>query len=121
MTGAEVVEQLLRRSGLTKSELSARSGVSRSQLDDYLKGKSQPTLAQLDRLGESAGFRAALVWTADRRPRWARPNPSMEAPSLTIEERAEILPRVVHVAMAQRRRARGSNLEFPPFRTLANR
>jgi transcriptional regulator with XRE-family HTH domain len=120
VVGSEVVQELLRRSGLTKSELSARSGVSRSQLDDYLKGKSQPTLAQLDRLGESAGFRADFVWTADRTPRWARPNPHMDPPQLTVRERAEVLPRVVYVAMAQRRRAPGE-LRFPPFRTLVKR
>lgn len=104
---------------MSKSELSARSGVSRSLIDDYLKGRSQPSVAQLARLGDGAGHRLSLAWK--RRdteiPRWARPNLEMLPPPRTIDERAKLLERVVPVAMAQRRRVRG-DLEFPPFRTL---
>lgn len=123
MSAATAIEDLLSRSGLTKSQLSARSGVSRSLLDDYLKGRRQPSVAQLARLGEAAGVRLDLAWTSievDRTPRWARPNPAMDAPPLTVAERAQALERVVPVAMAMRRRPRGE-LQFPPFRSLRRR
>lgn len=55
MSGSSVVAEILRTSGLSKSALSSASGVSRSLIDAYLKGTSQPSVAQLDRLAESAG------------------------------------------------------------------
>lgn len=115
MTAAHSVADLLRR-GLTKSELAARSGVSRSLIDDYLKGRRQPTVAQLERLGEAASVRLEVTWTPTT-PRWAAPRPDMDAAGPSMTERAQILERVVDLAMALRRRARGE-LEFPPFRTL---
>ncbi|MFT4298576.1 MAG: helix-turn-helix transcriptional regulator [Aeromicrobium sp.] len=122
--GAEkAIAELLERSGLSKSELSARSGVSRSLLDDYLKGRRQPSVAQVARLGEAAGLRLDLVWTAPLQvetPQWARPNPLMEAPPLTIEERAEVLERVVATATAMRRRPRSGEDGLPALSDLGN-
>ncbi len=122
MDAATAVAQLIGRTGLTKAELSRRSGVSRALLDDYLKGCTQPSVAQLERLGEAAGLKLDLNWipaAVDIKPtpHWARPNPAMDPPPLTIQERAKVLELVVPVAMAQRRRSRGA-LEFPPFREL---
>ena len=128
MDAAVAVADLLERSGLAKSELSARSGVSRSLVDDYLKGRRQPSVAQLARLGEAAGLRLDIAWTdqvdivlpADATPQWARPNPAMDPRPTTIEQRADLLARVAPIAIALRRRERG-DLEFPPFRTLVKR
>ena len=55
MDAGPFVTELLNRSGLRKSELSARSGISRALIDDYLKARKQPTLRQLNRLAEAAG------------------------------------------------------------------
>lgn len=120
MTVAEAISDLMTRSGLSKSELCARSGVSRSLLDDYLKGRRQPAVAQLERLGEAAGLRLDVVWREldiKAAPAWARPHPSMNALPLTVAERSKVLELVVPVAMEMRRRPRGE-LAFPPFRTL---
>lgn len=116
MNASDAVADLLERSGLSKTELSRHSGVSRALIDDYLKGRRQPTVAQLQRLGESAGFRADFAWV-DPRPAWARPNPGMDATPLTIEERAQVLDQVCALAMAMPARERGE-LEFPPFPEL---
>ena len=128
MDAAAAVADLLERSGMSKTELSSKSGVSRSLIDDYLKARRQPSMAQLARLGEAAGLRLDIFWNdtpveleteVDRTPHWARPNPAMDPLPLSVEERAEVLVRVVAVAMEMRRRPRGE-LEFPPFRTLAH-
>lgn len=124
MSAAVAIEQILERSGLSKSGLSRRSGVSRAQIDTYLKGSSQPSVAQLERLGAAAGLRLDLSWTplpgasAETDPSWLRPDhPRMQPPPLTLAERGRVLERVVPIAMAQRRRPRGA-LEAPPFRSL---
>lgn len=118
MIAADALAELLEQTGMSKSELSARSGVSRSLIDDYLKARRQPSVAQLARLGKAAGLRFDIVWEQPRTPHWARPHPDMEAPPLTMQERAQVLERVVETATLQRRRARSAELEFPPFRTL---
>lgn len=126
MTAAHAIEAILEQSGLTKAELSAHSGVSRALIDDYLKGRRQPSVAQLERLGEAAGLRLDIVWRSKAEldikptPHWAIPSDDMKAGPLTVAERADVLVRVVEVAMEMRRRERGP-LEFPPFRTLAKR
>jgi len=123
---AEAIEEILQRSGLTKSELSARSGVSRALLDDYLKGRRRPAVAQLERLGTAAGLRMDITWRplaepdGIATPSWARPNPTMRPEPLTVEQRAMALEMVCDLAMELPARQRGE-LEFPPFRTLARR
>jgi len=125
MDAGAVVRELLSRSGLTKSALSAGSGVSRSSIDEYLKGERQPSLAQLERLGEAAGFTVEIQWgtaglaASDQSstPRWARPNPKMDAQPLTVHERAKVLEQVVATAVIQQRRPRGE-LKAVPFRRL---
>jgi transcriptional regulator with XRE-family HTH domain len=116
MNASEAVADLLARSGLTKAELSRRSGVSRALIDDYLKGRRQPSVAQLQKLGEPAGFHVDLAWV-DPTPAWARPNPAMDAIPLTIEERAVVLEMVCDLVAVLPARERGA-LEFPPFREL---
>lgn len=50
-----MVAEIVQRSGMSKTALSAASGVSRSLIDDYLKGRSQPSIAQVERLADAAG------------------------------------------------------------------
>ncbi|MBN9611472.1 MAG: hypothetical protein BGO26_17450 [Actinobacteria bacterium 69-20] len=119
MTAAEAIEELLAR-GLTKSELAACSGISRSLLDGYLSGRIQPSVAQLARLGASVGLQLDLAWSSavpERVPVWARPNDAMHATPLTVRQRAEVLERVVDMGMALPRRQQRA-LRFPPFRTI---
>lgn len=59
-TSARAVLEILRRSGTTKSALCASSGVSRSLLDSYLQGVSQPSVAQVERLASAAGLAVDL-------------------------------------------------------------
>lgn len=60
MDAANFVTEVLTTSGLSKSELSSRSGVSRALIDDYLKGRKQPTVGQLNRLVKAANMAAEL-------------------------------------------------------------
>lgn len=130
MAVVRAINELLERSGLTKSELSRKSGVSRALLDDYLKGRRQPGVGQLERLGRAVGLGLDVGWVpiepgvavADVRPtpKWARPNPAMTATPLNVAERAQVLERVVAAGMSLRRRPAGP-LTFPPFRSLSER
>ncbi len=121
MSAAVAVEQILERSGLSKSELSARSGVSRSLIDDYLKGRRQPSVEQLERLGGAAGLRLDIAWAEieyepRRDPSWLIPdNPDMRPRPLTIPERAKVIEMVCGTAMLLPAKERGP-LEFPPVR-----
>lgn len=56
MDSRAIVADIVAHSGMPKARLSAASGVSRSLIDDYLKGRSQPTLPQLERLARVAGL-----------------------------------------------------------------
>lgn len=109
---------------MTKSALSAASGVSRALIDDYLKGRRQPSVAQLQRLGMAAGLRLDLAWSRvevahDARLAWTQPSQEMRSPPLTMTERARVLELVCATAMALPARER-KDLEFPPFRTLVH-
>lgn len=55
MDSKTLVAEIVQQSDMSKSELSKASGVSRSLLDSYLKGESQPSLAQIQRIAEAAG------------------------------------------------------------------
>lgn len=68
MNAANFMTELLTSSGMSKSELSSRSGVSRALIDDYLKGRKQPTVGQLDRLAKVAGMAAELKLHPKPRP-----------------------------------------------------
>lgn len=118
MNAAEAVAELLDRSGLSKSELSARSGVSRSLIDDYLKQRRQPSVEQLKRLGQATGLKLDLMWVKPELPHWARPHPDMEAPPLSMKDRAHVLELVVATATELQRRPAPSEMGFPPFRTF---
>lgn len=119
-TAAEAIATLVTRSGLTKSDLCAAAGISRSSLDEYLKGVRQPSVRQLERLGAAAGLRVDIAWRDAEvgDPSWLKPdNPAMEAPPLTVRERAQVLEVVVATAVQLQRRPRGP-LTAVPFRQL---
>lgn len=85
MDGAEIVAGLLRESGLTKAELSRRSGVSRALIDAYLKGESQPSVAQVQRLSDGADLRIDFVWET--------PIPPVSERLVLVVELAHYLPK----------------------------
>lgn len=85
MQSSAVVAQIVQRSGLSKAGLSAASGVSRSLIDDYLKGRSQPSIAQVERLAASAG----LVLDVTVRPRTR----SVPEEFLAVLEFGDLFPR----------------------------
>jgi|SRR6185312_11536386 len=121
-SASKAIGQLL-EAGMTKSELASRSGVSRALIDDYLKGRRQPSLGQLERLGRAASRQLTVTWAdldPEPAPWWARPNPVMAAPPTTVVERAQILERVTAAAAALPRQSPGELL-FPSFRTVRSR
>jgi len=65
---AETIRSVLVESGLRKSELCARAGVSRALLDDYLRGAKQPSLAQIERIVDAARMRLRLSLSPKPRP-----------------------------------------------------
>ncbi|MDQ1635678.1 MAG: hypothetical protein QOJ32_2487 [Frankiaceae bacterium] len=60
------------RSGLTPSRWAAKAGVSRALLHNYLRGRHQPSLAQVERLVEAAGLRLRLE--LEPAPTWIEPS-----------------------------------------------
>ncbi len=68
MDAGRFVTDLLAKSGLSKSELSSRSGISRALIDDYLKARRQPAVAQLNRLAKAAGMTAELRFQPKPQP-----------------------------------------------------
>jgi transcriptional regulator with XRE-family HTH domain len=55
------VRQVLEGSGMSKSALCSRAGISRALLDDYLRGAKQPSLAQVQRVADAAGYRLTVA------------------------------------------------------------
>lgn len=116
-SAARAVESILERSGLSKAELSRRSSISRAQIDAYLKGTTQPSVAQLERLGESAGLRLDLVW-ADRItvPSWGETHYEKQPPK-SPAEKSRLLEIVVATAWELPHKRRGE-LTYPSLRKL---
>jgi hypothetical protein len=65
LSEASLVADILARSGVGKSELCRRSGLSRSLLDSYLKGAKVPSLGQLRRIAAAAGVRVTVTLADD--------------------------------------------------------
>ena len=68
MEGAQIVADILSRSGLSKTELCRRAEMGRAQLDRYLHGKASPNVAQVARLLEAAHLTARVELTPAARP-----------------------------------------------------
>jgi transcriptional regulator with XRE-family HTH domain len=87
-----ITSQLLERSGLTKTELCARAGISRSLLDGYLKGRLQPSVAQLDRVAQAAGLRIIAAISPKPRPVSAEYFAVMELAGQLAGKRRKLAP-----------------------------
>lgn len=61
MPSSDVVAAIMERSALTKSQFAAATGISRAQLDRYLKGQSHPRLDIVWRVAQAAGIELDLV------------------------------------------------------------
>lgn len=85
METTALITELVDRSGKSKSAICKESGLSRSLLDGYLKGKNNPTLGQLQRLARAAGYEIDLTL----RP---KPKPLPEA-LIHVLEFGEMFPR----------------------------
>jgi transcriptional regulator with XRE-family HTH domain len=59
---------VLLESGLSKAALCARAGISRALFDAYLHGTKQPSLAQVVRIADAAGYRASVTLMEKPRP-----------------------------------------------------
>lgn len=68
MRATSILLEILRTTPVTKSRWSADAGVSRALLDDYLKGRKQPSVAQLDRLISATGRHLDVTLTAAPTP-----------------------------------------------------
>src|SRR5690349_20792667 len=55
-----MVDEILRRSGLTQAELARRAGTPRSVINVYAKGKREPGVEMLTRLASAAGLQLEL-------------------------------------------------------------
>ena len=65
---ARTLWRVLEESGLTKTALCSRAGISRALFDDYLHGRKQPSLAQIERIADAAGLRATVALSKKPRP-----------------------------------------------------
>jgi transcriptional regulator with XRE-family HTH domain len=83
-SAADVLAAVLRASGMSKSAICARAGISRSSLDEYLQDRRQPSLAQIERIAQAADLRL----TIGLRP---RPRP-VSSDYILVMELAEALP-----------------------------
>lgn len=57
----ELLREAFTRSGLTQLRLAELSGVPQGRISDYLRGKHELGLAQLDKLLAALGFRAEIA------------------------------------------------------------
>jgi transcriptional regulator with XRE-family HTH domain len=57
--GADLLEQVRHRAGLSQEELASRAGTSRTTLSAYERGRKSPTLTTVTRLLENAGYELA--------------------------------------------------------------
>ena len=65
---AQTLGHVLEESGLTKTALCSRAGISRALFDDYLRGRKQPSLAQIERIADAAGLRATVALSKKPQP-----------------------------------------------------
>lgn len=68
-TAASLIREARQRAGISQAELARRSGVPRTNVNAYERGRREPGVEILDRLLEAAGLRLAAV----RPPRYPDP------------------------------------------------
>jgi transcriptional regulator with XRE-family HTH domain len=89
--------EILRRSGLSQAELARRSGMPRSVVNAYVRGKREPGADALARLAAAGGFELSL---------------SPRVPPVDVDRASKILVQVLELAEALPFRAR-PELEYP--------
>lgn len=107
------------RSGLTSSQWAARAGVSRALLHNYLRGRHQPSLPQIERLVEAAGLRLRVELTAA--PTWTELGREADTAAGAQRDRhaqAQALLDVLSLADAIPVRRPRSELRYPLLRDL---
>jgi transcriptional regulator with XRE-family HTH domain len=67
-SASTTLRQVLLGSELSKAALCARAGISRALFDAYLHGAKQPSLAQVVRIADAAGYRASVTLMEKPRP-----------------------------------------------------
>jgi transcriptional regulator with XRE-family HTH domain len=118
---ARLLATAQQRSGLTPSEWSAKAGMSRALLHNYLRGRHQPSLPQLDRLLRAAGqqmhveVRPTVSWQDPGET--AKLRRGREGRRRSREEQGQALLDVLSVADAIPVRRR-SALRYPVLRDL---
>jgi transcriptional regulator with XRE-family HTH domain len=65
-TVSEILDEALRRSGLTARELSRRTGIAEGRISDYRSGRHEPGAARLIQLVEATGLGVQLRPVLDR-------------------------------------------------------
>ncbi len=66
MESSRLVAEILEVSGMSKAELSRRSGVSRTLIDNYLSGRTDPGVSQVRRLADAA--KVDFQWSLEPAP-----------------------------------------------------
>lgn len=99
MQSRTLVEDILRRSGLSQAELARRAGIPRSVLNVYLRGRREPGTDALLKLAAAGGQKVQL---AERRS------------PVDPERAGKILVQVLELAEALPFRPR-AEMEFPPL------
>jgi transcriptional regulator with XRE-family HTH domain len=90
-SAASIVKEIQGQSGLSQAELARRSGLPRSVVNAYLKGKREPGADSLARLAAAGGFELQL---------------SRRRPPVDAERAGKILVQVLELAEALPFRAR---------------
>nr|WP_164900544.1 helix-turn-helix transcriptional regulator [Nocardioides yefusunii] len=90
MNPSALMAELLAVGGLSKAELSRRSGVSRTAIDAYLSGTKAPTTRQLNKLAAAAGCQVdAQITTMAHR---VSENPERRERLIAVLELGETFP-----------------------------
>lgn len=63
----ERIEELCRLGGISRYQLSSRTGISQSALSDIVKGKNMPTLSTIEKICEAFGMTIAQFFACDHR------------------------------------------------------
>src|SRR4051812_48663051 len=123
---ARLLAEAQEQAGLTPSEWSAKAGVSRALLHNYLRGRHHPSLPQLDRLLRAAGqemhveVRPISPWQWQDPGETAKQGRGREVRRRSREEQGQALLDVLSVADAIPVRRR-SALHYPLLRDLLAR
>lgn len=100
MSAAELIADLLDRSGLSQAELARRAGLQRSVLNAYLRGHREPGADALLRIAAAAGMKLGI---------------EKRKPPVDPERASKILVQVLGLAEALPYRPR-AEMAYPPLK-----